>query len=349
MQQWWARIQPWVLQSPISAFLIALLLALLTFGGLLLLLGTDPLATYTAIFQGTLADSYGWSEVIVKMTPFILAALATAIPARVGLVNVGGEGQILFGALGATLAALSFGDVPAPMLIPMLVAAGTLGGALWGGVVALMRVFGGVNETISSLLLNYVAILALDFTVHGPLKDPNSGNWPYSAEFSANALLPRFADTRISLGIIFALVALAAFYWLANHTRWGYEMNIIGGNSEAARRVGLPTTTYIIVALLLGGAMAGIAGMIEVTAIQGRLRSGVSGGYGYIGFLVAWLALNRSAGIFAMALLLGVLSVGGDIIQIRANLPSSTTNILMALILFFVLALMSKQHPSLRR
>jgi simple sugar transport system permease protein len=345
---WSARVRRWLVGTTPGSYGIALLLAFGIFALLLLLVGRDPVATYAAIFQGTLGDSYGWGEIVVKMTPFILCALATAIPARVGLVNVGGEGQLLFGAIFATLVALAFGGVPAPLLIPMLLIGGMVGGALWAGVIALMRVMGKVNETISSLLLNYVALLALDYVVHGPLKDPNSGNWPYSAEFSANALLPRLGDTRISLGILFALLALIGYAWLMQRTRWGYEMNVIGGNSAAAHHIGLPTRRYIIIALLLGGAMAGIAGMIEVSAIQGRLRSGISGGYGYIGFLAAWLALNRPFGILGMAGLLGLLSVGGDVIQIGANLPAATTNVLMALILFCVLALTSNSAANRR-
>jgi simple sugar transport system permease protein len=132
------------------------------------------------------------------------------------------------------------------------------------------------------------------------------------------------------------------YAWLMNYTRWGYHLRVVGGNAEAARRVGLPIAGYTILAMALGGAMAGLYGMIEVTAIQGRLRGGIASGYGYIGFLVAWLAGQAPGRIIVMAALLGLLSVGGDVIQIRAGLPSSTTNILMALILFFVLGMRSR-------
>lgn len=200
-----------------------------------------------------------------------------------------------------------------------------------------MRVRFSLNETIASLLLNYVAGLIVDFFVHGPWKDTSGMNWPYTAEFADSARLVTFGDTRISAGILFALVAVGLYYWLMYRTRWGYNFRVVGGNPAAARRSGLAINRYMILALALGGAMAGLYGMIEVTAIQGRLRGG-SGGYGYIGFLVAWLAGHQPFRIVAMAALLGLLSVGGDVIQIRAGLPSSTTNILMALILFFVLA-----------
>jgi len=330
------KVSGWLFSRELRAMLIALGLALLVFAGLLLVLGKDPITTYVAIYQGTLGDSFGLGEIVVKMTPFILCALATAIPAKVGLVNVGGEGQIYMGAWLATWVALNFGGIPGPLLIPMLIVAGCLGGALWAGLVGWMRVRFSLNETIASLLLNYVASLIIDFFVHGPWKDTSGANWPYTAEFSDNARLATFGSTRISIGIFLALAAVGLYYWLMNYTRWVYKMRVVGGNPEAARRSGLPINRYIIVAMMLGGAMAGLYGMIEVTAIQGRLRGGIAGGYGYIGFLVAWLAGQGPIGIIVMAALLGLLSVGGDAIQI-AGLPSSTTNILMALILFFVL------------
>lgn len=319
------------------AFPLALLMALLGFAALLLVLGKDPVLTYTEMYKGTLADSYGWGEIVVKMIPFILCALATAIPARAGLVNVGGEGQLYMGAFVATWVALNLGTLPAPLLIPLLIVAGCVGGALWAGFVGLLRAKAGLNETIASLLLNYVAILIVDYVVHGPWKDRGGMNWPYTPEFSDSARLATYGTTRVSAGIIFALVAVGLYWWLMRSTRWGYEMRVVGGNAEAARRSGISVTRYIIVAMMLGGAMAGLAGMVEVTAIQGRLRSGISGGYGYIGFLVAWLAGQAPFRIVIMAALLGILSVGGDVIQIRAGLPSSAVNILMALILFFVL------------
>jgi simple sugar transport system permease protein len=326
----------WLQSRELRAFLVALGLALIVFAGLLLMLGRDPVATYVTIYRGTLGDSYGWGEIVVKMIPFILCALATAIPARVGLVNVGGEGQIYMGAWMATWVALNFGYLPGPVLIPILVLAGSLGGGLWAGLVGWLRARYNLNETIASLLLNYVASLIVDYFVHGPWKDTSGGNWPYTAEFSESARLATFGTTRISIGIFLALAVVALYAWLMNRTRWGYNMRVVGGNPEAARRSGLSINRYMITAMALGGAMAGLYGMIEICAIQGRLRGGIAGGYGYIGFLVAWLAGHRPGGIIVMAGLLGLLSVGGDAIQI-AGLPSATTNILMALILFFVL------------
>jgi ABC-type uncharacterized transport system permease subunit len=318
-------------------FVGAFVMALVLFAIVLLLLGKDPIAAYEQIYLGSLSDDYGRSEVIVKMIPFILCALAVAIPAQVGLINVGGEGQIVMGALFTTLVALPLADVPAPILIPLLVIAGMIGGGIWAGIVGALRAYIGLNETISSLLLSYIANLILEFSIHGPLKDPHGSNWAQSALFSDSASLPLFGTTRISIGIIFALVAVVVYWWVLNRTRWGYKMRVIGGNPEAARRGGIRLNRYLIMTMIVGGAMAGLCGMIEVTAIQGRLRGGITNGYGYIGFLVAWIALQKPFGIVLVAALLGIIAVGGDMLQIGVNLPSSTVNILMALILFFIL------------
>jgi simple sugar transport system permease protein len=327
----------------LRAFVLALGLALLTFAGLLLLLGKDPVAIYAAILSGTLGDSYGLGEIVVKMIPLTLCALAASIPARAGLVNVGAEGQLYMGAFLATAVALNLGDLPAVLLLPLLVLAGCLGGALWAGAVGLMRVRAGMNETIASLLLNYVASLIVEYVVHGPWKDRSGMNWPYTAEFAEGARLATFGSTRISAGIFLALAAVGLYAWWMQRTRWGYDLRVVGGNAEAARRSGLSPARYLLSAMMIGGAMAGLYGMIEVCAIQGRLRGGISQGYGYIGFLVAWLAGHSPLRIVLMAGLLAVLSVGGDMLQIQAGLPSSVTNILMALILFFVLALPSRR------
>lgn len=332
------QLPGWVKIS--RSFVLSIVLAMLVFSAILLLMGKNPVDVYVQIFNGTLSSPYGWSEVIVKMTPFILCALAVAIPARVGLVSVGGEGQIYLGAIFSGFVALKFGDaLPTALLIPLLVVAGMLGGALWGGLCGVLRAYANLNETISSLLLTYIGSLLMDFLVAGPLKDRSTSalGQSYSPLFPDNATLPTYFDTRISLGIIFALLGVAFYFWLFRYTRWGYKMRVVGGNPEAAIRSGIRVGRYLVVAMMMGGAFAGLSGMVEVIAIQGRLRGGISNGYGYIGFLVAWLAGQRPILLIFMAALLGLIAVGGDSLQIASNLPSSSVNILMALILFFVL------------
>lgn len=322
-------------------------LAFIAVGLLLLSFGKDPIEAYVEIFMGSLGSTYGLSEVVVKMIPLMLCAVATAIPARMGLLNVGAEGQLHIGAMWATWGALTLGDWPKEILLPTLVLLGFLGGAAFAFIPAFFRVKAGVNETICTLLLNYVAILMVEHMVHGSWKDPMSFNWPFTREFSDAARLAFYGTTRIHTGLWFALGAIVIFYFALKRTRWGYELRIIGDNAEAARRAGIPINRYIILTLCIGGGLAGLAGMAEVCAIQGRLRPGISTGFGYTGFLVSWLALHNPLKIILMAFLLGVLSLGGDMIQISLELPYAIVNILMALIFFIVLGRLAtgrKEH-----
>ncbi len=312
-------------------------LAFVAVGLFLALFGRNPIAAYGEILKGAFGSRYGLSEVVVRAIPLMLCAAATAIPARMGLLNVGPEGQLHAGALAATWGALTLGELPRPMLIPILVGLGLLGGALGALGPALLRWKASVNETIATLLLNYVVILLVEYMVRGPWKDPLSFNWPFTPEFPQSARLGFYGGTRIHAGLWFALVAIAVFYLLLRRTRWGYEIRVIGDNPEAARFAGIPIGRYTVITMCLGGAMAGLAGIAEVCAVQGRLRPGISSGFGYTGFLVSWLALHHPLGIVVMALLLGVLSVGGDMVQISLGLPYATVNIIMSLIFFIVL------------
>jgi simple sugar transport system permease protein len=319
-------------------FFVAITAALAVFSVILLLQSRNPIETYHDIFTSTLGNSYGRSEVGVKMIPLLLCALAVAVPARVGLVNVGGEGQLYIGAWLASWPALSIPGLPKVLMLPSMLILSMIGGSLCALIPAVLRARGWMNETISTLLLNYVAILFVQYFVFGPWKDPKSANFPQSKDFPASARLPTFGATRLHAGIVIALVAVAILYFILRRTRWGYEMRAIGGNWEASRRAGIPIAAYIIGTLLIGGALAGIAGFGEVSAIQGRLRPSLSPGYGYMGFLVSWLAAHNPVTIVVMSALLAVLSAGGDSLQINQGLPFASVNLLMALTLFMVLA-----------
>jgi ABC-type uncharacterized transport system permease subunit len=313
-------------------------IALAAFALVLLVFGKNPIKAYADIFSNTLGSAYGFSEVLVKMIPLTLAALAAALPARIWLINVGGEGQFHMGALFAAWGALNFASLPAWLLIPWISFLGFLGGGLWALISGFLRARGWVSETISTLLLNYVAILLLSFFIFGPWKDPESANYPQSAPFADAAILPSFFGTRVHLGLIYALVALVFFHLFISRTRWGLEMRAVGANAEAARRNGIPIGRYIMALMFIGGGLAGLAGMAEVSAIHGQLRPSISPGYGYIGFLISWMAMGNAAGIMAAAFLLAIITAGGDILQMTLRIPGSVVNILMAIILFVILA-----------
>lgn len=325
---------------PVSAALrfgAAVAVAMLVFGLIVLSDGTNPFRTLSVIWDASVGTSFGRTEVLVKVIPFGLCALAVAVPARVGLINVGGEGQFFIGAWAAAGAVL-YSGAPDWALTPLAFGAGALGGGAWAGIVAVLRVKGKVNEAISSLLLNFVAIQFVNYFVYGPWKDPAGPNWPFSPKFRDAGMLPMVFGDRLSIAIVFVAVGVVAMFLVLRYTRIGYEARVVGGNLVAAERAGISVNRYLLGALILGGAIAGIAGMAEVTGIQGRLRPGISANYGYVGFLAAWLGGHRPLGIVLACLLFGAISVGGDSLQIALNLPGSTVNILMALILFAVLA-----------
>lgn len=333
------------LMRPRGETMARLLRFVILFGGacgvfalVLLVAGKDPIRAYRDILAATLASRYGLSEVVVRMIPLTLTAVAVAVPSRIGLINVGGEGQLYLGALVATWGALTFSGWPKGLLLPVLFGLGFLGGGLWAALAGIVRAKGWVSETISTLLLNYVAILLVNFFVFGPLKDPDSANYPQTAQFVDAAQLPTFFGTRIHLGIVAAVIAVIGYTLVLSRTRWGLEMRAIGGNPEAARRSGVAIEWYVILTLLIGGGLAGFAGMVEVSAIQGRLRPSLSPGYGFTGFLISWMAGGHPVGIVAAAFLLAIITAGGDILQMTQQLPGSVVNVLMAFILFVILA-----------
>jgi len=317
--------------------IVIALLALAVFAALLLAAGKDPLRAYADTLLYVFGNVYGFSELLVRMTPLLLTAVAVALPTRLGLINVGGEGQLYMGAWLATAGALGFADLPAWLLLPLLTALGFAGGALWALLPGVLRAARLVNETISTLLLNYIAPLIVSFFIFGPWRSADSASYPQSAAFVDAARLPSFFGTRIHLGLIYGLACLMLYGFVMRRTVWGLEMRAIGGNPEASQRLGIPVSRYIIAAMAIGGGIAGIAGMAEVSALQGRLVAALSPGYGYVGFLVAWLAGGRVVGILVMAFLFAVISSVGDMLQITQGVPYAVINLLMAVILFIVL------------
>src|SRR6202051_1882984 len=320
-----------------KAFALVTAVALGVFATLLVAAGKGPLRPYADTLVYVFGNAYGFSELLVRMIPLMLAAVAAALPARIGLINVGAEGQLYMGAWLATAGALAFSDQPAFILLPLLTLLGFIGGGLWALIAGALRAMRLVNETISTLLLNYLAPLIVSYFIFGPWRSPETASYPQSPPFVEAARLPMFFHSRVHLGLIYALAALALYWFVLTRTRFGLDMRAIRGNPQAARRLGLPLVRYILVASFAAGGVAGLAGMAEVAAIQGRLVSELSPGYGFIGFLVAWLAGTSARGIVVVSFLFAVISSVGDILQITQGLPFAVVNILMAVILFIVL------------
>jgi ABC-type uncharacterized transport system permease subunit len=278
--------------------------------------------------------------VITRSVPFILAALAVALPARAGLINVGGEGQIFIGAVfGAAFVKVVGDGLPLIAMLPMVLIAGTIGGALWVGIAAFLKAYFNVNETIATLLLNYVALYVLSYMVNGALKDPESYGFAIGAMLPESALLPQLGVSTLSIGIVLAVLMTIAVWLLLDRSRWGFRAKVVGGNPEAARRGGFAVNRTIVTALLMGGAIAGFAGVVELAGTELQLRAQMATGFGYIGFLCAFLVAQRAAWIPAGAMLLAAISVYGDSLQLDFGLPAATVYIVMAGIVLFVLGM----------
>ncbi len=322
--------------NDVVRYLLMFLLAFLLFGLILLIFGKDPIQSYKDIFTSTLGSTYGFSEVIVAMIPMLITALAVALPWRVGLINIGGEGQLYIGAAFATWGALTFQNSPAWILLPLMMLLGMLGGALWAFIPGYLRAIGLVNETIITLLLNFVAPLIVGFLIFGFWHSPM--DTVKTANFVPEALLPTFFGTRIHLGLVIGLALLASFWFVMKYTRWGLEMRAIGGNPQAARRSGIPLKGYLIIVMCSGGAIAGLAGMVQVSGFYGVLFLNFSVGLGYMGFLISWLAGGKPISILLMSFVVAIIITGGNLLQITRDLPYAVINILLAFMLFVVLA-----------
>lgn len=278
--------------------------------------------------------------VVTRSVPFILAALAVALPARAGLINVGGEGQIFFGAIfGAALAKIIGDGLPLVVMLPLMIVAGTLGGALWVGVAAFLKAAFNVNETIATLLLNYVAIYVLSYMVNGLLKDPESYGFAIGAPIPDSARLPELGISTLHIGIVLAILMTVAVWLLLDRSRWGFRAKVVGGNPEAARRGGFAVNRTVVTALLLGGAIAGFAGVVELAGTETQLRAQMATGFGYIGFLCSWMVAHRAAWIPAGATLLAGISVYGDSLQLDYGLPAASVYVVMAVIVLLVLGM----------
>ena len=324
-----------ILQAAIRYGLM-ILLALLLFAGILLISGKNPITSYRDLFNATFGSAYGFSEVIVSMIPILLTALAVALPSRIGMINVGGEGQLFLGAIFATFGALAFNELPAWLLIPLMVLLGILGGALWAFLPAYFKSIGLVNETITTLLMNSIAPKIAGLLVFGYWHSPLETNM--TPNFVQAARLPAFFGSRIHLGIVFGLVLLVLFWFVMKRTRWGLEMRTIGGNVQAARRNGIPVASYMLIIFCISGGIAGLAGMAQVSGFYGLLIPNFSPGYGYMGFLISWLAGGDPIGILLMAFVVSVILTGGNMLQITIGLPYAVINLLLAFTLFVVLA-----------
>ena len=321
--------------SPMLAAVLTLVCGSLLF----IALGLDPWVTLHTLLIAPVSDLYGLSELMVKTLPILLCALGLAVAYQARIWNIGAEGQLLLGALAGSAVAVNIIEMESRWALVMVLMAGTLAGAAWAGVTAWLRTHFNANEILTSIMLNYIALNLLLYFVHGPLKDPAGMNFPESATFGDASRLPLLMeDGRAHVGVYFALFALVAVWVLLQRSFVGFQIKVLGLDKRAAGFVGFREKRLVWLALLISGALAGLAGVSEVTGPIGQLVPQVSPGYGYAAITVAFLGRLNPIGILFSSLLIALLYLGGESAQMTLNLPPAITQLLQGMMLFFLLA-----------
>lgn len=320
--------------------LLALLVSAILFGLFIAIVGKSPLQLYELMYRGGFGTWFSWQNTLQRAAPLLLTALCVAIPARLGLVVIGGEGALVLGGVAAAAMALPLIGLPPVIILIAMAIAGAVVGALWIGTVGALRHYRGVNETISSLLMAYIAIALMNHLVEGPLRDPASLNKPSTAPIGDANMMGTIPGMDVHWGLVIGIVACVLVWVLMERTTIGFAARVTGGNLRAARLQGLPVGPIMLIFTGLAGGFAGLAGMIEVAAVHGSANASLAAGYGYTGILVAFLARHNPLVIIPVALLLGGIEASGGLIQRRMDLPDATVLVLQGLL--FIIILMSE-------
>jgi general nucleoside transport system permease protein len=317
--------------------LFALIVTTVLFSIFLILVGKSPVEFFTLLWKGGFGTSFSWQNTLVRASPRILTGLCVAIPARLGLVIIGGEGALVLGGFAAALVALPFiGWASGYVMLPVMLVAAVVAGAIWIGAVGALRHYRGVNETISSLLLFYIAVAIMNFFVEGGLRDPANPNKPSTRSIGEENMIGNIPGLDVHWGLVVGIVLAILLWFLTSRTTFGFAAQVTGGNVRAARAQGLPVGKLIVISCAIAGACAGLAGFFEVAAIQGMANASLVAGYGFTGILVAFLARQNPIAIIPVSILLGGIAAAGGLIQRRMGLPDATVRVLQGL-MFLVL------------
>lgn len=317
---------------------LALAGSLLLFGGFVWLGGASPVEAWVLLFKGAFGDAFSWQNTLQRAAPLMLTALCVALPQRAGLMVIGGEGALVLGGLACAGLPYLFAVPDSTAGTVLVLAASALAGAAWIALAGVLRQYRGVNETISSLLLSYLAIGLFKHWVEGPIRDPASLNKPSTQPLSEGVLMGMIPGYEVHWGLVIGVVAcVAAGLWLHGSTH-GFATRVVGGNARAARLVGLPSHRLIITACALGGAGAGLAGGIEVVAVHTSANASLIVGLGYTGILVSFVARHNPWAIVPVAILFGGFGAAGSLLQRRLDLPDASVMVLQGFAFVLILA-----------
>jgi simple sugar transport system permease protein len=321
--------------TPIGAVLLTMAVGAIIFT----VIGYNGAAAVYQVFVAPLTLSYKWSDIAVKASPLILIGVGLAVGNRAAIWNIGAEGQYIVGALAGTGVGILTKDMTGPWILPTMLVAGIIGGALWGGIPALLRNRFNVNETLSSLMLTYVAIHLMNQMVTGPWKDPMGFSFPQTALVTASQMLPILVPgTYVHLGIVITLIIAVVVWFLMSRSLFGFQVRVVGSAPNAARYGGFSQKATVWLVFLLSGALAGLAGIFEVTGPFGQMSLGFPQNYGFTAIIVAFLGRLNPLGVIIAGVVLAITYVGGDMAQSALQLPNASKGIFQALMLFFLLA-----------
>ncbi|MBN1284775.1 MAG: ABC transporter permease [Anaerolineae bacterium] len=322
---------------------LATLAALAVGSFLIALLGKDPIEAYSAGFSGAVSGANGVAQTLVKATPLLLVGLGICIAFRGGMINIGGEGQILLGALAATACSLIFRDQPGIILAPLTVLAGALAGAVWGGIPGFLKAKWGVNEILSTVMMNQIAVQLMYYLLRGPMIDPEQvaagTGYPQSEAMPRQVWLLRLAPpSRLNAGLIIALALAVVVYVFLWRTSIGYRIRAVGQNIHAARYAGMNVSTYMTLSMTLSGALCGLAGAIEVMGVNHRILEGISGGYGFSGIVAALFGGLHPLWTVPASVVFGGLYVAAQRMQQAVQVPAVVRDVILGLIVLFVVS-----------
>lgn len=317
--------------------LAALVVGMVLFSLFILAVGKSPVQLYETMWRGGFGSWFSIQNSLSRGAPLLLAALCVALPARLGLVVIGGEGAIVLGGVAAAAIGVALNGAPSFLVILLMGVGGVAAGGIWIGAVGALRHYRAVNETISSLLMAYIAIALMNHLVEGPLRDPASLNKPSTQPLADIYRIGNIPGMEVHWGLIVGALACVLSWLLIEKTRWGFAARIAGGNVRAAQVQGLAVGPLIVGFTALAGGFAGLAGMLEVAAVQGSANGSLAAGYGYTGILVAFLARHNPLAIIPVAILLGGIDASGGLIQRRMDLPDATVLVLQGMLFIVIL------------
>lgn len=318
----------------------ALAVSLILFGVFVTVAGADPGVVFSEMVRGSFGTWFSFQNTLLRAAPLMLAALCTAIPARLGLIVIGNEGALVMGGLAAAAvpAVLPLPLAPVWFTLLTMVIAGFIAGGAVIALTGIFRAYRGVNETISSLLLTYIAIALLNHVVEGPLRDPQSLNKPSTVHIGDSLMIGTIPGMDVHWGLGYGVVACLVAYVLMYRTVFGFAARMVGGNVRAAMLSGLSVRKLTVMGCFLAGGAAGLAGMVEVVAVHGNANASLIAGYGYSGILVSFIARHHPLAIIPVSILLGGIAASGGLLQRTAQLPDATVNVLQGILFIVILA-----------